>query len=135
MNDHGKSKKHRNFLSKVQNFFKLKSSTSSSETASLTPSVSAEKQSTIEPHLEKSGGTKAEIICSLKPVMSGYCACSNKDMNETLAAMFPEFEATKSFQMSRLKSMYGQYHGLALYFKSVLKTNLHKTDVLLYSFD
>ena len=133
--DHGKSQKHRNVLSKVQNFFKLRSSTSSSETASSTPSVSAEKQSTIELYLENSSATKTEIICTLKSVMSGYCARSNKDMNETLATMFPEFEATKSFQMSRLKSMYGQYHGLALYFKSVLKTNLHKTDVLLYSFD
>ena len=56
-------------------------------------------------------------------------------MNETLAAMFPEFEATTSFQMSRSKPMYVEYHGLALYFKLVLKTNLHKADFLLYSFD
>ena len=122
-------------MSKVQKCFKLRSSTSSSETASSTPSVSAEKQSTIELYLEKSSATKAEIICTLKSVMSSYCARSNKDMNEALTTMFPEFEATKSFQMNRLKSMYGQYHGLVLYSKSVLKTNLHKTDVLLYSFD
>ena len=46
--------------------------------------------------------------------MSGYSARSNEDMNETLAAMFPEFEATKSFQMSRSKSMYVVIHSLAL---------------------
>ena len=97
--------------------------------------VLAEKQSTIELHLKKSSAMKAEMIWTLRSVMRSYSAYSNEDMNETLATMFPEFEATKSFQMSRLKSMYGQYHGLALYFKSVLKTNLHKADVLLYSFD
>ena len=82
-----------NALSKVQSFFKPISSTSSSEPAPSTPSVSAEKQSTIELHLKKSSATKAEIIWTLKSVMS-------EDMNEILAAMFPEFEATKSFQMS-----------------------------------
>ena len=82
-----------NALSKVQSFFKPISSTSSSEPALSTPSVSAEKQSTIELHLKKSSATKAEIIWTLKSVMS-------EDMNEILAAMFPEFEATKSFQMS-----------------------------------
>ena len=56
-------------------------------------------------------------------------------MNETWAAVFPEFEATKLFQMSWSKSMYVVNHGLAPYFKSVLKTNLHKADFLVYSFD
>ena len=86
-----------NALSKVQSFFKPISSTSSSEPAPSTPSVSAEKQSTIELHLKKSSATKAEIIWTLKSVMSEVM---NEDMNEILAAMFPEFEATKSFQMS-----------------------------------
>ena len=97
---------------------------SSSETAPLTPSVQAEKQSTIELHLEKSSATKAEIIWTLKSVMSGYSAHSIEDMNETLAALSSKFEATKSFQISRPKSMYTVNHGLAPYFKSVLKTNL-----------
>ena len=100
-----------------------------------TPSVLAEKQSTIELHLEKSSAMKAEIIWTLKSVMSGYSARSNEDMNETLAAIFPEFEATKLFQMSRSKSVYVVNHGLAPYFKSVLKTNLYKADFLVYSYD
>ena len=66
--------------------------------APLTPSVSTEKQSTIELHLEKSSTVKAEIIW--KSVMSGYSACLNEDINETLATMFREFGATKLFQMS-----------------------------------
>ena len=94
LTDHWKGQKHRNALSKVQNFFKPRSSTSSSETTPSTPSVSAEKQSTIELHLEMSSAMKADIIWTL----SGYSAHSNEDMNETLAAMFPKFEATKSFQ-------------------------------------
>ena len=44
--------KNTNVLLKVQNVFKPRSSTSSSETALPTPSVSAEKQSTIELYLE-----------------------------------------------------------------------------------
>ena len=100
LTDYGKGQKHTNVLSKVQNFFKPRSSTSSSETTPSTLSASAEKQSTIEPHLEKSSATKAEIIWTLKSVMSGHSARSNDDMNETLAAVFPEFEATKLFQMS-----------------------------------
>ena len=121
LTDHGKGQKHRNASSKVQNLFKPRRSTSSSETAPSTPSVSAEKQSTIELHLEKSSATKAEIIWTFKSVMNGYSAHSNEDMNETLAAMFPEFEATKSFQMSRSKSMYVVNHGLANYGSQNLK--------------
>ena len=122
-------------MSKVQNFFKSRDSTSSSETAPSTPSVSARRQSTIELHLEKSSATRAEIIWTLKSVMSCYFARSNEDINETLAAMFPEFEANKSFQMSQSKSMYVVNHGLTPYLKSVFKTDLHKADFLVYSFD
>ena len=135
LTDHGKGQKHRIALSKKQNFLKPRSSMSSSETAPLSPSVLAEKQSTIELHLEKSSAMKSEIIWTMKSVMSGYSACSNEDMNETLAAMFPEFKATKLFQMSQSKSVYVVNHGLAPYFKSFLKINLHKADFLVYSFD
>ena len=135
MTDDGKGQKHKNALSKVQNIFKPRSSTSSSKTAPSTPSVSAERQSTIQLYLEKSSATEAETIWALKLVMSGYSASSNEDMNETLDAMFPEFEATKPFQMSRSKSIYVVIHGIAPYFKSVLKKNLHKADFLVYSFD
>ena len=102
--------------------------TSSSKASPSTPSVSAEKQSNIELHLENLKAAKAEIIWTLKSVMSGYFARSKEDMNETLAAMFPEFEAIKSFHMSRSKSMYDVNHGLVPYFKLFLKTNLLKGD-------
>ena len=123
--------KNTNALSKVQNFCKPRSSKSSSEIGPSTPSVSVEKESTIELHLDKLSGTKAEIIWALKSVMSCSSAHSNMYMNETLAAMFPEFGPTKLFQMSRSKSsMYVVNHGLAPYFKSVLKRNLHKAGYL-----
>ena len=118
----GKVKNTEMLCQKYRTFSKPRSSRSSSETAPSTPSVSAEKQSTNELYLEKSSATKAEIIWT---VMSGYSALSNEDMSETLAVMFPEFEATNSFQMSRSKSMYVVNHGLSPYFKSVLETNLH----------
>ena len=53
LTDHRKGQKHGNALSKVQNFFQSRSSMSNSETATSTPSVSSEKQSNIELHLEK----------------------------------------------------------------------------------
>ena len=93
-------------------------------------SVSVEKQSAIELHLEISSATKAEIIWALKSVRSCYSARSNEYMNETLVAMSPEFEATKSFQMNRSKSMYVVNPGLTPYLILVLKTNLHKADFL-----
>ena len=67
-----------NALSNVQNFFKPRGSMSSSETAPSTPSLSTEKQSTIELHLEKSSATKVEIIWTLKSVISGYSARLNE---------------------------------------------------------
>ena len=74
-----------------QNFFNPRNSTSSSETALSTLSVSAVKQSTTELHLEKPSAAKTEIIWTLKSVTSDYSGHSIEDMNETLAAMFPEF--------------------------------------------
>ena len=53
LTDHRKGQKHRNALSKVQNFFS-QDVLSNSETATSTLSVSLEKQSNIELHLEKS---------------------------------------------------------------------------------
>ena len=67
-----------NALSNVQNFFKPRGSMSSSETAPSTPSLSTEKQSTIELHLEKSSATKVEIIWTSKSVISGYSARLNE---------------------------------------------------------
>ena len=78
LTDYGKGKKYRNALSNVQNFFKPRGSMSSNETAPSTPSLSTEKQSTIELHLEKSSATKVEIIWTLKSVISGYSAGLNE---------------------------------------------------------
>lgn len=133
--DHAKGKKHKNSFDKVQNFFKPRGTTEAREINPSNSEANTKEQSTLETHLERSGATKAEIVWSLKSVMSGFSARSNEDMNETLAEMFPEFETAKSFQMSRSKSMYVVNHGLAPYFKSLLKSNLHKADFLVYSFD
>ena len=53
LTDHGKGQKHRNALSKVQNFFKPRSSLSNTETAPSTVLLSTEKQSIIELDLQK----------------------------------------------------------------------------------
>lgn len=67
--------------------------------------------------------------------MSGFSARSCDDMSQTLAAMYPEVEEVKSFQMSQTKATCVINHGLAPYFKSLLKGDLPKTDFLVYSFN
>ena len=145
LTDHAKGKKHSEALSKVQNFFKLANSSNSTKSCSLdspTVSLSASssvssqpRQESIELYVESTSTARAEIVWTLKSVLSGFSTRASDDMSQTLAAMYPEIEELKSFQMSRTKAMYVVNHGLAPYFKSLLKNDLLKTDFLVYSFD
>ena len=148
LTDHAKGKKHIQALSKVQNFFKPTtanstktssassvSSSASSVTSPTTSPVSSQpgqNQSTIELHLKNTNTARAEIVWTLKSVLSGFSARSCDDMSQTLTAMYPEIHELKSFQMSRTKATYVVNHGLAPYFKSLLKNDLLKTDFLVY---
>lgn len=131
LTDHAKGKKHQQALLKVQNFFKPRTS-KVEKSATLTPSSSlslpllsssqvAKEQHTIDAHLEHSSTTRAEIIWTLKSVMSGFSTRSSDDMSQTLCAMYPNVDEIKSFQMGRTKATYVINHGLAPYFKSLLK--------------
>lgn len=94
----------------------------------LSSSQVAKKQPTIDAHLEHSSTTRAEIIWTLKSVMSGIFTRSSDDMSQTLCAMYPNVDEVKSFQMGRTKATHVINHGLASYFKSLFKDDLHKTD-------
>ena len=67
--------------------------------------------------------------------MSGYSIRSNDDLFETFSAMFPEFKTVKLFSMARTKSLYVINHGIAPYFKSLLKADIEKSDMFSFSFD
>ena len=49
--------------------------------------------------------------------------------------MFPEFKSVKLFSMARTKSVYVINHGIAPYFKSLLKADKEKSDMFSFSFD
>ena len=81
------------------------------------------------------GSSKAEIIWTLKSVVSGYSVRNNDDIKATFAAMFPDSNIAKMMTLNRTKSMYAINHGLAPFFKSALMSDLQKSDIDTYSFD
>ena len=70
---------------------------------------------------------------TLKNIMTGYSVRSNDDLSLTFAAMFHEL--TRTFNMARTKSMCVINHGLAPYFKSLLKTSVDRSDIFSFLFD
>ena len=92
-------------------------------------------QQTLQDALISTNSARAEIICILKCVMSGYSIRSNDDLFETFSAIFPEFKSVKLFNMARTKSMYVINHSIAPYFKSLLKADIEKSDMFSFSFD
>ena len=71
----------------------------------------ADGQQTLEDVLVSTDSVRAEIIWTLKSVMSGYSVRSNDDLSLTFAAMFPELK--RIFNMTSTKSTYVINHGLA----------------------
>ena len=121
-----KEKKHKEILSKKNNFFLPKNKAPHIVIEEPTNSV-ADGQQTLEDVLVSTNSVRAEIIWILKSVMSGYSVRSNDDLSLTFAAMFPELKRT--FNMARTKSMYVINHRLAHYFKSLLKASIDRSDI------
>ena len=132
LTDHVKRKKHKEILSKKNNFFLPKNKAPHIVIEEPTNSV-ADGQQTLEDVLVSTDSGRAEIIWALESVMSGYSVSSNDDLSPTFAAMFPEFKRT--FNMARTKSLYVINHGLAPYFKSLIKTSIDRPDIFSFSFD
>ena len=84
LTDHAKGKKHKEILSKKKNFFFFlpKSNTPHIVIEEPTNSV-ADGQQTLEDLLVPSDSVRAEIMWSLKSVMSGYSVRSNDDLSLT----------------------------------------------------
>ena len=102
LTDHAKGKKHKELLSKKNNFFLPKNKAPHIVIEEPTNSV-ADGQQTLEDVLVSTNSVRAEIIWILKSVMSGYSVRSNDDQSVTFAVMFPELKRT--FNIARTKSM------------------------------
>ena len=127
-----KGKKHQEIVMKINIFFgqKEKSTHRNNESVS-----SIANQQTLQDALISTNSARAEIIWILKCVMNGYSIRSNDDLFEMFSAMFPEFKSVKLFSMVRTKSMYVINHGIAPYFKSLVKAGIEKSDMFSFSFD
>ena len=124
LTDHAKGKKHQDALLRVKSFFK-KLSTQNAQGVDKSPSTSCSDATSKQTTLHSSrdtGSTKAEIMWTLKSVVSGYSVRNSDDIKATFAAVFPD---NKMMTLNRTKSMYAIYHGLAPFFKSALLSDIH----------
>ena len=101
-----KEKNIKKFYRKKNNFFLPKNKAPHIVIEELTNSV-ADGWQTLEDVLLSTDSIRAEIVWTLKSVMSGYSVRSNDDLSLTFAAMFPELNMTST------KSTYVINHGLA----------------------
>ena len=129
LTDHANDRKHSEAVKKIQNFF----TSAKKSTDSIASSSSAQegKQQTLDLRVHNADVVKAEIIWILKSICNGYSNRSCEQLNSTLKAMFPDSKIAEAFLMGRTKSMYLINHGLAPFFKSLLLSELNKSDILL----
>ena len=121
MVDHGKDQK-RDALKKVFNFFKKPLSVKPAtvegadavEFESDNQFPTSSQQHTIESSCRTdTASTKAEIIWTLKSVISRFSVCSNDHLNGTFAAIFPDSDIAQQFSIGCTKSVYVINHGFA----------------------
>ena len=77
----------------------------------------------------------AEILWSLKVVMSHFSLRSCLELNELFKCMFSDSEIAKSFRLSKTKCSYYINHGLAPYFKEELVKSINLSSYIVISFD
>ena len=78
---------------------------------------------------------KAEIIWLLKSVFCGFSNRFSDKLSDVFAKMFPDSDIGKGLKLGKAKAMYIATHGIAPHFKHLLKDNLNKYEVMVYSFD
>ena len=94
---------------------------------------SAKKQTTVDASIKSSLSTNAEIIWALNSTLSSYSNNSYANINDTFKRMFPDSKAAEEFSMSSSKISYIVNHGLAPYFKTILKDEITKSDCYIVS--
>ena len=78
---------------------------------------------------------KTEIIWVLKSVFCGFSYRSRDELSNVFAKMFPDSNIAKEFRLGKTKAMHIATHGIAPHFKHLLKDNLNKSEVIVYSSD
>ena len=92
-------------------------------------------QTVIDGFVTKTEKTKAEVIWMLKSVISGFSNRSCEGLSNTFTSMFPDSKIAKEFALGRQKAMYLSTFGIAPYFKSLLKSEVDGSPILVISFD
>ena len=78
---------------------------------------------------------KAEIMWTLKVLMSNHSFRSCEEKSSLFTAMFPDSEITRHFSLGRNKVSYNLTYGLAPYVRTLLLDDLKETKFYSLSFD
>ena len=116
-----------------QNFFT--SAKKSTDSIASSSSTQEGTQQMLDVHVHNADVVKAEIIWILKSICSGYSNRSCDQLNCTLKAMFPDSKIAETFSLRRTNSMYMINHELVPFFKSLLLSELNKSDIFVFSCD
>ena len=135
LTDHTKGKKHTEVIDRRKNFFKPKSSTSttadtfkSSKSAATTDLIfKKDNQCTLDNILSQTNSTNCEIIWILKCVMSGVSVRFNDDIRETFSAMFPENDLYVRYWDDRSQETYTEFQWMVrMLTRNFMKTSQKK---------
>ena len=78
---------------------------------------------------------KAEIIWVWMSVFCGFSNRSCDELSDVFAKMFSDSDIDEGFKLGKTKALYIATHDNAPHFKHLLKDNLNKSEVMVYSFD
>ena len=71
----------------------------------------------------------------MKSVLCGFSHRFCDKLSDIFAKMFHDSDITRGFKLGKTKAMYIAAHGIAPHLKYLLKDNLNKSEVMVYSFD
>ena len=89
----------------------------------------------IDSYVAKESVIKAEIICVLKNIMSGFLFRSCDGISDCFKKMFPDSESVNKFSLAKTKCSYMIAYGIAPYFASLLLEDIKHSDNFSISFD
>ena len=112
-----------------------KKSKSDTESSIIRNELCCNSQSTMQLFVVSTETIKAEIIWLLKSVFCGFSNRFSDKLSDVFAKMFPDSDIGKGLKLGKAKAMYIATHGIAPHFKHLLKDNLNKYEVMVYSFD
>ena len=112
---------------------KFSNSESSSESPISIPPTAA--SASLNDYVKDANTTKAEILWTLKSVMSKSSLRSCEQLKHLFVAMFPDSIIAKSFTLGNTKCGYYITYGIGPYFGELIKTLINKSPCFSPSFD